>query len=84
MNDIYILNPGSLSYRDTNNVKHHANFPLLIIRAAWNAGCDFEAEADGYGAGFGTGGDWSGIRDSSPAAIARMFAKAMAFAFPAE
>ena len=52
---------------------------LLIIRTAWNKGCNFEQECDGYGVGAGTNDDWSGIRDSSEPAIMAMLAKAMGF-----
>lgn len=59
-----------------------AGFPLFLIREAWGLGCSFEREADGYGPGAGTFGDWSGIRDSSPEAIERMLEKALNFIFP--
>lgn len=40
-----------------------------------------DREADGFGYGAGSmGGDWSGIRDSSPEAVERMFAAAERFA----
>lgn len=40
----------------------------------------FETLCDGFGAGMGTcGGDWSGIRDSSPEAVERMLAAALTF-----
>lgn len=55
-----------------------ANPSLFLIREAWHQGLDLEAEADGFGAGNGTmGGDWSGIRDSSPRAIDKMLTKAL-------
>ena len=56
-----------------------ASLNMLLIRAAWGKGCDFEAEADGYGPGAGTHGDWSGIRDSSRGAKDRMLEKALNF-----
>jgi len=60
--------------------KASAGFPLFIIRMAWDANCDMENLADGYGPGLGTmGGDWSGIRDSSQQAIERMLEKALNF-----
>lgn len=58
-----------------------ASFPLFLIREAWGLGCSFEEEADGYGKGRGTHGDWSGIRDSSDGAVAEMLTKALNFIF---
>ena len=58
-------------------MKFSAGFPLFLIREAWGLGCSFEREADGYGPGAGTHGDWSGIRDSSPEAVERMLEKAL-------
>ncbi len=59
-----------------------ARWDLFIIREAWHKGCDFEQEADGFGAGLGTQhGDWSGIRDSSPEAERIMLEKALNFLF---
>jgi len=82
MQNVRILNPGKLEYTGEHG-EASANFPLLVIRRAWEAGCNFEAEADGFGQGLGTmGGDWSGIRDSSEQATAKMFAKALDFGFP--
>lgn len=63
-------------------VRFSAGFPLFLIREAWGLGCSFEREADGYGPGRGTHGDWSGIRDSSPEAVERMLEKALNFIFP--
>lgn len=54
-----------------------ASFDLFLIRNAWDKGADFEDLADGYGAGQGTHGDWSGIRDSSPAAKLAMLERAI-------
>lgn len=59
-----------------------ASLPLFLIREAWERGCSFEAEADGFGAGMGTKGDWSAIRDSSPGATRAMFEKALNHLFP--
>ena len=53
--------------------------PLTIIRLTWHKGCYFEDLADGYGDGGGTGGDWSGIRDSSEIAIEKMLERALNF-----
>ena len=50
---------------------------LILIRAAWDAGLDLEDLADGFGLGLGTQGDWSGIRDSSPAAIRMMLERVL-------
>lgn len=47
-------------------------WPLFVIRHAWDRGLDLEDFADGFGAGQGTHGDWSAIRDSSHAAIEDM------------
>jgi hypothetical protein len=55
---------------------------LMVVREAWDRGADFEAEADGFGAGAGTLGDWSAIRDSTPAAIAAMTRKALRYVTP--
>lgn len=53
---------------------------MRAIRAAWlnpvsrTQWLAIEAEADGYGKGNGSmGGDWSGIRDSTPAAVEAMY-----------
>jgi hypothetical protein len=55
-----------------------ARADLNLIHAAWGE-IDFEAEADGFGAGCGTYGDWSAIRDSSDEALALMLPKALAW-----
>lgn len=39
-----------------------------------------DAECDGFGPGSGSHGDWSGIRDSTPEAVERMYAAAQRFA----
>jgi hypothetical protein len=57
--------------------KFSGHLHLMLIREAWERGCDFEWEADGYGAGQGTMGDWSGIRDSSKGAKDVMLTKAL-------
>lgn len=58
-----------------------ATWPLFIIGQARSRGCDFEEEADGYGAGAGTHDDWSGIRGSTSRAIERMTEKALNYLF---
>ena len=67
---------GILHYVSENGHNTSADLDLLLIRHAWGA-VDFEAEADGYGAGEGTNGDWSGIRDSSDEAKTKMLEKAL-------
>lgn len=54
---------------------------MFLIREAWHQGLDLEAEADGFGPGVGTHGDWSGIRDSSHEAIEVMLTKTLNFLF---
>lgn len=63
-------------------VNFGARWDLFLIREAWDRGLDLEALADGFGPGAGTHGDWSGIRDSSPEATARMTEAALNFLFP--
>jgi len=75
--NVKIDEPGGFGYTDASGTKCSANFPLFLIRAAWNRGCDFEFEADGFGKGEGTCGDWSGIRDSSDEATEAMLEKAL-------
>jgi hypothetical protein len=79
--DITINDDGTFEGYDSETaggIQFHASFDRFFIRRAWDAGMDFEAEADGFGIGMGTmGGDWSGIRDSSDEAIALMFTKAI-------
>ncbi len=65
--------------RHADGFAFSARADLFLIQHAWFAGCSFEALADGFGAGFGTRGDWSAIRDSSELAIAKMTAKAVDF-----
>lgn len=65
---------------DTYN--HSASFSLFLIREAWHRGLDLEEEADGFGPGAGTHGDWSAVRDSSQEAVELMLAKALNFLFP--
>ncbi len=71
--------PSSFRYVSDSGIGTFCNFPLAIIHMAWDKGCSFEAEADGFGLGLGTHGDWSAIRDSSWEATAVMFEKAMNF-----
>ena len=56
-------------------------FDLFLISQARGQGCDFEDLADGYGAGKGTYGDWSGIRDSTNEAVDRMLERALNYLF---
>lgn len=67
------------AFDEGRRVLCEASLNLYVIRMAWNAGLDLEDLADGYGPGMGTNGDWSGIRDSSPAAVDRMLEKALNF-----
>lgn len=76
------LDPNRIEYRDERGATHEASLAMLLIDEAWGRGCSFEAEADGYGVGAGTHGDWSGIRDSSDEAKALMLEKALNFLFP--
>lgn len=77
---VKIEEAGRFTYQDGDmNCKASANFPLVIIRMAWDAGCNLEPLADGFGAGNGTMGDWSGIRDSSPEATAKMLRRSLNF-----
>lgn len=57
------------------------SYESLIIRTAWDKGCNFEDLADGFGAGLGTQGDWSAIRDSSDEAATKMIERALNFLF---
>jgi len=69
---------GTYGWKPEVTLEFSARPDLLIIKLAWNGGCNFEDLADGFGSGLGTmGGDWSGIRDSSPEAINAMLAKAL-------
>tara|TARA_R110002020_G_scaffold395575_1_gene605608 strand:+ start:2766 stop:3038 length:273 start_codon:yes stop_codon:yes gene_type:complete len=72
---------GKFTYHDTERgIDCSANFPLYLIRRAWDVGMDVEDLADGYGPGCGTmGGDWSGIRDSSNEAKAKMLERTLNF-----
>lgn len=85
ISDLRIDNPGLFHYKTARYgtpTDASARFDLFIIKQAWNKGCDFEQEADGFGSGMGTmGGDWSGIRDSSDEAITKMLEKALNFLF---
>lgn len=65
------------------DVAFRAALPLLWIREAMGvspaAHRAIWKEADGFGPGFDEGYDWSHVRDSSPAAVATMFALAQSF-----
>lgn len=61
----------------TDNYRYKAGLTLTIIRLAWDKGCSFELEADGFGPGQGTHGDWSAIRDSSHDSIRVMLEKSL-------
>lgn len=63
----------------THGGSFRARADLTIVRGAWERGCDFEVEADGFGTGGGTRGDWSALRDSSDKAIDAMLVKGVAF-----
>jgi hypothetical protein len=78
MNITKINNPGHIEGTTDSGMRFSANFPLLLIGAAWRTGCSFEDLADGFGLGLGTcGGDWSGIRDSSEEATTTMLNRAL-------
>ncbi|MEA3201615.1 MAG: hypothetical protein QOE90_3043 [Thermoplasmata archaeon] len=63
-------------------VRFRASFNLFLIREAWERGANMEPFADGFGPGMGTmGGDWSGIRDSTPQAKVAMLEVALNFLF---
>lgn len=69
---------GFVKYVDADGNNCSARLDLMLIAHAWRNGVDFDDLADGFGAGLGTmGGDWSGIRDSSEAAVARMLERAL-------
>lgn len=72
------------TYHDSHGeYKFSAQFHLVLIQKAYHKGCSFEDLADGFGEGKGTmGGDWSGIRDSSPNATNKMLERALNFLFP--
>jgi aryl-alcohol dehydrogenase-like predicted oxidoreductase len=78
--NVTIHDLGRFTYRCKEGWNHSACFPLALISMAWHAGCNFEDLADGFGRGLGTmGGDWSGIRDSSDEATAKMLERALNF-----
>lgn len=79
--NLAITELGRFTYRNGDlDCNASACFPLALIEMAWGAGCDFEDLADGFGKGLGTcGGDWSGIRDSSDEATAKMTERALNF-----
>lgn len=62
-----------------NGVRFFASFDLHVIHFAWDNGCNFERDCDGFGAGVGTMGDWSAVRDSSGPAVEKMYGKACRF-----
>lgn len=69
---------GFVKYVDADGNNCSARLDLMLIAHAWRNGVDFDDLADGFGEGLGTmGGDWSGIRDSSEAAVARMLERAL-------
>jgi hypothetical protein len=69
--------PGAVEFTNEHGVPSSADLELLVIREAWRGGVDFEDLADGFGAGEGTHGDWSAIRDSSDGAVCRMLERAL-------
>jgi aryl-alcohol dehydrogenase-like predicted oxidoreductase len=77
-----IVISGNMFAGKKDNLGFAAKYDLFIIREAWEKGVDFEDLADGFGSGNGTMGDWSGIRDSSPNAINKMFERALNHFFP--
>ena len=77
--NVHVELPGRVSWAHADGTPASGTFPLLIIRIAWYAGLDLEDEADGFGPGMGTRGDWSAIRDSSDAATDRMLEKSLNF-----
>ncbi len=76
--NIRINSDGTFS-GDCDGLSFSAQFPLFLIRRAWENGCNFEDLADGFGEGRGTMGDWSAIRDSSHEAVERMFERSLNF-----
>lgn len=76
--NLAVENVGRFTYKRNDGTNCSANFPLALISIAWDGGCGFEDLADGYGPGLGTmNGDWSGIRDSSDEATAKMLERAL-------
>jgi hypothetical protein len=73
---------GDISYTDSNGHSVVASLDMLLIREAWSRGCSYEDQADGFGPGEGTHGDWSAIRDSSDEAKSAMLERALNFLFP--
>jgi hypothetical protein len=67
---------GVIAYQH-GDVSATGHLALVLVRLAWEQGVSFEREADGFGPGEGTKGDWSAIRDSSEGATARMLEKAL-------
>lgn len=74
--DVEIIEPGVIRYVNKNGTRATASLDLLLIHEAWGK-VEFEDLADGSGPGQGTHGDWSGIRDSSMGARARMLQRAL-------
>lgn len=82
-NNVNVFPSGTGFSFENNGVQTSAKFDLFLIQEAWNRGANFEDLADGFGKGKGTmGGDWSGIRDSSDQATAKMLERALNFLFP--
>lgn len=67
---------GCFQYSDSRGTLNVASFPLFLIGEAWGK-VDYEDLADGFGAGMGTQGDWSAIRDSSDEAKEKMLERAL-------
>jgi hypothetical protein len=65
------------TYEKADGMIAECCFSLFLIGEAMSKDCDFEEEADGFGPGEGTHGDWSAIRDSSHEAIDVMLQKAL-------
>jgi len=62
-------------HNDDLGISYTADLVLAILKIGWlngEIGEKYEELADGFGAGAGTLGDWSGIRDSSEDAKMKM------------
>ena len=80
--DLVVADDGTFEYQMRGGGTASCAFDLFLIREAWGD-VDYEDLADGFGEGMGTmDGDWSGIRDSSPAARAAMLQRALNHLFP--
>ena len=82
--NVKIGNHGHFSYVDGDRrfvkIGCPVSFSLVLIRMAWEVGCNFEDLANGFGTGLGTcGGVWSGIRDSNGPATDKMLERALNF-----